>query len=110
MELGLHGRVALVTASSRGLGFASAAALVEEGTRVLICGRSKDSVEAAHGELQSRARHGASRHSIERRACIVPLTTFDHQPRFVSTRTRSLAGTSALAQAATTILFHRADR
>ncbi len=26
---------------------------------MLICGRSKDSVEAAHGELQSRVRDGA---------------------------------------------------
>jgi 3-oxoacyl-[acyl-carrier protein] reductase len=49
-----------VTAASRGLGFASAAALVEEGASVLICGRDKDSVDAAHEQLQSRATNGAA--------------------------------------------------
>ncbi|HWC40125.1 MAG TPA: SDR family NAD(P)-dependent oxidoreductase, partial [Acidimicrobiales bacterium] len=60
MELGLVGRVALVTAATRGLGFASAAALVEEGASVLICGRGKDPVDSAGEELQSRATHGAT--------------------------------------------------
>ena len=59
MDLGLDGRVALVSASSRGLGFASASALVEEGASVLICGRGQDSVEGAQRALQSRAARGA---------------------------------------------------
>jgi len=59
VELGLQGRVALVTAASRGLGLASAVALVEEGASVLICGRGKDAVETAHGVLQSHAAYGA---------------------------------------------------
>ena len=59
MELGLTGRVALVTAATRGLGFASAAALVGEGASVLICGRGKDAVDSAREELQSRAINGA---------------------------------------------------
>jgi 3-oxoacyl-[acyl-carrier protein] reductase len=59
MELGLAGRVALVTAATRGLGFASAAALVDEGASVLICGRGKDAVDSASGKLQSRATKGA---------------------------------------------------
>ncbi len=59
MDLGLEGRTALVTASSRGLGFAAAAALVEEGASVLICGRGHDSVEAAQAALRSRAARGA---------------------------------------------------
>jgi 3-oxoacyl-[acyl-carrier protein] reductase len=59
VDLGLAGRVALVTAASRGLGFASAAALVEEGASVLVCGRGNDSVEAAREQLQSRTTRGA---------------------------------------------------
>jgi 3-oxoacyl-[acyl-carrier protein] reductase len=59
MELGLAGRVALVTAATRGLGYASAAALVEEGASVLICGRGRDAVESAREQLQSRATNGA---------------------------------------------------
>jgi 3-oxoacyl-[acyl-carrier protein] reductase len=59
VDLGLEGRVALVAASSRGLGFASAAALVEEGASVLISGRGKDSVAAAQKTLRSRAVRGA---------------------------------------------------
>lgn len=59
MDLGLRGRVALVTAASRGLGFAAASALIEEGATVLICGRDTDSVEAAQSALRSRANHGA---------------------------------------------------
>jgi 3-oxoacyl-[acyl-carrier protein] reductase len=59
VELGLQGRVALVTAASRGLGLASAVALVEEGASVLVCGRGKDAVETAHGVLQAHAAHGA---------------------------------------------------
>ncbi len=59
MDLGLDGRVALVTASTRGLGFAAASALVEEGASVLICGRGEDSVDGALQVLRSRARRGA---------------------------------------------------
>jgi 3-oxoacyl-[acyl-carrier protein] reductase len=59
VDLGLEGRIALVAASSRGLGFASAAALVEEGASVLISGRGKDSVAAAQKTLRSRAVRGA---------------------------------------------------
>jgi 3-oxoacyl-[acyl-carrier protein] reductase len=64
VDLGLDGRVALVTASSRGLGFASASALVEEGASVLICGRGQDSVEAAQKALRSRAARGAEVASV----------------------------------------------
>ncbi|HEX6400947.1 MAG TPA: SDR family oxidoreductase [Actinomycetota bacterium] len=51
MDLGLAGKVALVTASSRGLGFASAKALVEEGARVAICARDEGRLRQAAAEL-----------------------------------------------------------
>ena len=39
MDLSLANKIAIVTGSSRGLGFASATALVREGCRVAICAR-----------------------------------------------------------------------
>lgn len=59
MDLGLAGRVALVTAASRGLGFASARALVGEGASVLICAREQASVEQAVSALHQAATQGA---------------------------------------------------
>lgn len=50
----MDGRAALVTASSRGLGRASAAALVAEGARVAICGRHPGSLSEAAEELRAR--------------------------------------------------------
>lgn len=47
MDLGLAGRVALVTASSKGLGRAAAAALSQEGARVVICARGEEALSAA---------------------------------------------------------------
>ena len=44
MDLGLAGRVALVTAGSRGLGRASALSLAAEGCKVVICGRTPESL------------------------------------------------------------------
>ena len=51
MDLGLGGRGYLLTGASRGLGFATARALVDDGARVLISSRSADAVSAAVTEL-----------------------------------------------------------
>jgi 3-oxoacyl-[acyl-carrier protein] reductase len=53
MDLGLAGRVALVTAASRGLGLASAKALAAEGTSLVICARGVRQLEQAAGELRT---------------------------------------------------------
>lgn len=52
MNLGLNGKVALVAASSKGLGRASALALAREGARVTICSRTKADLEAAAEEIR----------------------------------------------------------
>jgi 3-oxoacyl-[acyl-carrier protein] reductase len=57
MDLDIEGKVALVTAASRGLGFASASALVTEGCRVAICGRDPERLGSALAELGEDA-HG----------------------------------------------------
>ena len=51
MDLGLDGRRALVTASSKGLGLACARSLVEEGAKVFISSRDAQAIEAAAREI-----------------------------------------------------------
>jgi NAD(P)-dependent dehydrogenase (short-subunit alcohol dehydrogenase family) len=41
MDLGIEGKVALVTAASKGLGRGTALALSRDGARVTICARSR---------------------------------------------------------------------
>ena len=52
MDLGLHGRTAIVCASSQGLGYACALALATEGCRVFINGRTEARLLAAAADLQ----------------------------------------------------------
>lgn len=47
MNLGLSGRVAVVAAASRGIGFASAMELAREGARVFLCSRDEGRARAA---------------------------------------------------------------
>ena len=52
MELGIQGRIAIVCASSQGLGYACALALVSEGCHVVINGRTQARLLAAAAELR----------------------------------------------------------
>jgi 3-oxoacyl-[acyl-carrier protein] reductase len=56
VDLGLNGKVALVGASSKGLGKASALALSREGARVTICARTEADLEAAAEEIRGETR------------------------------------------------------
>jgi 3-oxoacyl-[acyl-carrier protein] reductase len=56
VDLRIAGRVALVTAASKGLGRASALALAQEGCRVVLCARGADAL--AHAEADLRATGG----------------------------------------------------
>jgi 3-oxoacyl-[acyl-carrier protein] reductase len=51
MDLGIKGKVALVTASSKGLGYASARALAEDGARVVVCARGEEDLAKAASAL-----------------------------------------------------------
>jgi 3-oxoacyl-[acyl-carrier protein] reductase len=51
MDLGLGGRGYLLTGASRGLGFATARALVDDGARVMISSRGAESVATAVDQL-----------------------------------------------------------
>src|SRR5262245_21821806 len=55
MDLQLKDKVAIVTGSSKGLGLASARALVEEGARVTICARGREALEQAAAALRAVA-------------------------------------------------------
>jgi 3-oxoacyl-[acyl-carrier protein] reductase len=55
VDLGLAGRVALVTGASMGIGRAIAAELIAEGAKVAISSRSRDRLAEAAGELGSHA-------------------------------------------------------
>jgi 3-oxoacyl-[acyl-carrier protein] reductase len=52
MDLGLHGKVAVVTGASRGLGKAIASALAAEGARLTIIARGREALTEAAAELQ----------------------------------------------------------
>ena len=54
MNLHLEGKTALVTASTAGIGFAVAKALAEEGTEVILNGRTRERVEQARQRIASQ--------------------------------------------------------
>ena len=56
MDLGLTGKVAMVAAASKGIGFAIARELTKEGCRVSICGRTEETLEAAAAEIGEETR------------------------------------------------------
>lgn len=53
LELGLEGKVAIVTGGSDGMGLATARRLVSEGARVAICARRAENLERAADELRA---------------------------------------------------------
>lgn len=55
MDLGLGGRVALIAASSRGLGRAVAAELAAEGAHVVLCARGEAALEETAGAIRRDA-------------------------------------------------------
>ncbi len=60
MDLQLRDKVAIVTGSSKGLGLASATALIEEGARVTICARGDAALQTAAVQLRALAGRDAA--------------------------------------------------
>ncbi|MHB1987446.1 MAG: SDR family oxidoreductase [Acidimicrobiales bacterium] len=72
MDLGLEGKVAIVTGGSRGIGLATAKRLAESGAKVMITSRKAEALEAAVGEISGEARWFAANAGDpdQARACV----------------------------------------
>jgi NAD(P)-dependent dehydrogenase (short-subunit alcohol dehydrogenase family) len=55
MDLGIEGKVALVTGASKGLGLGVATALANEGATVAIASRSEERIQSAADQIGARA-------------------------------------------------------
>jgi 3-oxoacyl-[acyl-carrier protein] reductase len=54
MDLGISGKVALVTGASQGIGFGIAKELAREGARVAVSSRTKEKIDTAAAEIGAR--------------------------------------------------------
>lgn len=54
MNLQLENKVALVTAASRGLGYATALAMAREGAHIVLCSRTQADIEAAADQIAEK--------------------------------------------------------
>ncbi|MGH8013123.1 MAG: SDR family NAD(P)-dependent oxidoreductase [Candidatus Binataceae bacterium] len=88
MDLGLTGKVAMITGASRGLGRAMASALAAEGMRLSICARGAQALEAAATELR---REGA-----EVTAAAVDICDPQQAQHWFETTARDLGGVDVL--------------
>lgn len=60
MDLGLEGRVAIVTGGSKGIGKAIAESLIDEGVKVVICARGADSLAATQEEIRKSGNYAVT--------------------------------------------------
>ena len=64
MKIDLSGKVALVTASTAGIGFAIAKGLAESGAEIILNGRSEQSVNVAIARLQNEVPGAKARPAV----------------------------------------------
>jgi 3-oxoacyl-[acyl-carrier protein] reductase len=76
MDLGLKGRVAIVAASSKGLGRAVAEELSREGAEVAICARTSGDLEKTAGEIEKSSGRQVLRQVLD-------VTQYDAVRKFV---------------------------
>jgi len=89
MDLGLEGKVALVAASSKGLGLACATALAAEGARVVMSARNESDLETAADNVRSET-------GAEVRAIAADVTKAEDVERLVSSTIDELGAIDVL--------------
>ena len=88
MDLGLDGKIALVAASSKGLGRAIATTLGKEGARLVLCARDRDQLEETADQIASA---GAEVHTLP-----VDLASPDGPAAFVEYAVKQTGGVDVL--------------
>ena len=89
MDLGLNGKAALVTASSKGLGRATALALAAEGARVMLCSRDREALARTATEIREATGVEIHHHATD-------LTRPDEVKALVAATVRRFGGVYAL--------------
>lgn len=88
MDTGLQGKVAVVTASSAGLGKAIATAFGREGAQVVMCSRSQERIEAAAADVRDT---GAEVLALE-----IDVTNPDDIERLIASAVEQFGGVDVL--------------
>ena len=99
LDLGLEGKVALITGGSDGLGRAVAARLAAEGARVAICARRGPHLEAAAAELRDSS-------GVEVLAVTADVTRAEDCRRFIEEAVNAFGGVDILLNNAGTSAAH----
>lgn len=89
MDLGIKGRAAIVTGASRGIGRETARQFLEEGVRVMICGRNAETLERTRAELAQQT--GGEIH-----AAVADMMKPDDIVRLVDAAKKQLGGVDIL--------------
>jgi len=89
MDLGIKGKVAVVTGASRGIGRETARQFLEEGVRVVICGRNAEALERTRAELAQQT--GGEIHAV-----VADMTKPGDIARLIETATQKLGGVDIL--------------
>ncbi len=100
MDLGIKGRRAIVTGGGSGIGYETARVFLEEGVRVLICGRDKAKLDKARNELASKV--GGEIHTVQ-----ADMTKEADIVRMVDTAKAQLGGVDILVNNAGTMYSGR---
>ncbi len=89
MDLGIKGKAAVVTGASRGIGRETARQFLEEGVRVVICGRNAEALERTRAELAQQT--GGEIHAV-----VADMTKPADIARLIDTATQKLGGVDIL--------------
>ena len=89
MDLGIKGKVALVAASSKGIGKAIAFALADEGVNLSIFSRSKDEIERTASEISTHF-------TVNVLASVADVTSKEQVDRVIENTVQTLSGIDIL--------------